>query len=205
MEIPVKNHVRFFTIHRPFIYNNFTLSGQGKSTGSKNYYKVLGLSSTATSEEIERAYHKMIKNAHFDRSLSKKQIELAYLILTDEAHRAMHDAVIEHDEKEMEITAKIRNKKEMRLTVKNLVQIAIGLFIIAVAFFFFRFGYQLKSFSTGDTVYYKESHKLLGTIVEVQDRHDFGRASKAAYKIKSPSGQFIWIPKNDVKVSCYKK
>jgi hypothetical protein len=176
----------------------------GKTAGSKNYYKVLGLSTKATSEEIERAYHKMIKDAHFDRSLSRKQIQLAYLVLTDEAQKAMHDAMIAQEEKELEITAKIEQKKNRkRITVRQLAQIAIGLFVIAVIFLFFRYGYHLKSFSPGDKIYYKDSHKLLGTILEVNGNHDFGRAKKAAYKIKDPSGHILWIPKNDVKVSCY--
>lgn len=188
-----------------FIYNDFTLSGQGKSTGPKNCYKVLGVSLKATVQEIEHAYHKLIKEAHFNRSLNRKDIEMAYLILTDEAEKAMHDAVIAQDEREMEITAKIQRKNEKKVTTKTLAQIALGLFVIAVFFFFFRFGYKLKSFSSGDVVYYKESHRLLGTIVEVQDSHNFGRAKKDAYKIRDPNGHFLWIPQSDVKVSCYKK
>lgn len=166
---------------------------------------MLGVSSKATFKEIEHAYHKLIKEAHFNRSLKRKDIEMAYLILTDEAQKAMHDAAIAHDEKEMEITAKIQRRSEKKVTTKTLAQIALGLFVIAVFFFFFRFGYKLKSFSPGDVVYYKESHKLLGTIVEVQDSHDFGRVKKDAYKIKYPNGHFLWVPKSDVKVSCYKK
>lgn len=181
------------------------MSGQGKSTGTKSYYKVLGLSSKATVQEIEHAYHKLIKEAHFNRTLKRKEIEMAYLILTDEAEKAVHDAVIAHDEKEMEITAKIQRRKEKVVTTKNLVQIAIGLFVIAIIFFSFRYGYQLKSFSPGDVVYYKDSHRLLGTIMEVQNNHDFGRVKKDAYKIKDSRGHFQWLPENDVKISCYKK
>src|SRR5262245_31714392 len=118
---------------------------QGKRSGSKNYYRVLGLSSKATQEEIEHAYHKLIKEAHFDRTMNRKEIELAFLVLTDVAHKAMHDAVIDQDEKKLEITAKIQKRKTKKITVQQLAKIAIGLFVIAVIYFFFRFGYHLKS------------------------------------------------------------
>jgi curved DNA-binding protein CbpA len=178
---------------------------QGKRSVSKNYYHVLGVSTKATQEEIEHAYHKMIKEAHFDRSLNRKEIELAFLVLTDVAHKAMHDAVIDQDEKKMEITAKIQKRKKKRITVQQLAKIAIGLFIVAVVYFFFRFGYHLKSFSSGDVVYYKASDSLLGTVVSVEENHNFGRAKMDAYKIKDPHGKIRWVPQTDVKSSCYKK
>jgi DnaJ-class molecular chaperone len=178
---------------------------KGKRTGFKNYYKVLGLSTRASQEEIEHAYNKMIKEAHFDRSKNRKEIEIAFLVLTDVAHKAMHDAVIDQDEKEMEITAKIQKKKEKKITVQQLAKIAVGLFVIAVFYFFFRFGYHLKSFSPGDAIYYKSSDSLLGTVVDVESDHDFGRTRMDAYKIKDSHGKILWIPQTDVKSSCYKR
>lgn len=194
----------FFTTPLSFIYNDSTLSGQGKSTGARNYYTVLGLSPKASQVEIEHAYHKMIKEAHFNRSLNRKQIELAYLILTDVAQKAMHDAMIAQYEKKLEITAKIQQKQTKKLPVQTLAKIAVVLFVIAVAFFSFRYGYYLKTFSTGDIVYYKDSHRLLGTIVEVQSNHDFGKKRGGAYKIKGSDGKYFWVPQTDVKASCYK-
>jgi curved DNA-binding protein CbpA len=179
--------------------------GQGVSLGSKNYYKVLGLSTRATQIEIERAYRKKIKEAHFDRSKNRKEIELAYLILTDVAQKAMHDAVIDQYERKLEITAKIKKRKQRKIDRRTLVKIAAGLFIVAVLFFSFRYGYHLKSFSTGDVVYYKSDQRLLGTILEVQNNHSFGKMTKSAYKIRDGRGNFTWVPQDDVKASCYKK
>ena len=178
---------------------------QGKRTGSKNYYRVLGLSSKASQEEIEHAYHKMIKEAHFDRSMNRKEIEMAFLVLTDVAHKAMHDAVIDQDEKKMEITAKIQKRKQKKITVRQLAMIAVGLFVVGIFYYTFRFGYHLKSFSPGDAIYYKSSDSLLGTVVGVEGNHDFGNARLDAYKIKDPHGKIIFIPQTDVKSSCYKR
>lgn len=62
-----------------------------------NYYKVLGLSSTASKEEIKKAYRKLALEFHPDKNKSpdahEKFIEIneAYLILYDDEARAKYD------------------------------------------------------------------------------------------------------------------
>jgi molecular chaperone DnaJ len=65
---------------------------------SKDYYQILGVSKTATQEELKKAYHKLAMQYHPDRNskdaeAEKKftEISAAYDILKDEQKRAAYD------------------------------------------------------------------------------------------------------------------
>src|SRR5487761_2791368 len=61
----------------------------------KDYYKVLGLSSSATDKEITRAYRKLAKQLHPDTNPGSeerfKEVSVAYDVLGDDAKRKEYD------------------------------------------------------------------------------------------------------------------
>jgi molecular chaperone DnaJ len=63
----------------------------------KDYYKILGLSSSATEKEITKAYRKLAKENHPDshpgREEKFKEISAAYAVLSDTDKRASYDEV----------------------------------------------------------------------------------------------------------------
>src|SRR6516165_6606843 len=66
----------------------------------KDYYKVLGVVSTATDKEITRAYRKLAKEHHPDANPGSeerfKEITAAYDVLGDAAKRKEYDEVRRH-------------------------------------------------------------------------------------------------------------
>ena len=63
----------------------------------KDYYKVLGLSSSATDKEITRAYRKLAKQLHPDTNPGSeerfKEVSVAYDVLGDAEKRKEYDEV----------------------------------------------------------------------------------------------------------------
>jgi len=63
----------------------------------KDYYKVLGLSSSATEKEITRAYRKLAKTSHPDTNPGSeekfKEVSVAYDVLGDKEKRKEYDEV----------------------------------------------------------------------------------------------------------------
>ncbi|HYN89529.1 MAG TPA: DnaJ domain-containing protein, partial [Ardenticatenaceae bacterium] len=63
----------------------------------RDYYEVLGLSRTATADEIKRAYRRLARQYHPDVNRNAdaeerfKEINEAYEVLGDEQKRAMYD------------------------------------------------------------------------------------------------------------------
>ncbi|HEY7822824.1 MAG TPA: DnaJ domain-containing protein, partial [Acidimicrobiia bacterium] len=66
----------------------------------KNFYKVLGISETATAEEVKKAYRKLAQTHHPDANPDDpeaeqkfKEISEAYAILSDPEQRKEYDQV----------------------------------------------------------------------------------------------------------------
>ena len=63
----------------------------------KDYYKVLGLTSSATEKEITRAYRKLAKSSHPDTNPGSeekfKEVSVAYDVLGDKEKRKEYDEV----------------------------------------------------------------------------------------------------------------
>ncbi|MTK87628.1 DnaJ domain-containing protein, partial [Turicibacter sanguinis] len=63
----------------------------------RDYYEVLGVSKTATDQEIKRAYRKLAKQYHPDVATEAnaeekfKEVQEAYEVLSDEQKRAAYD------------------------------------------------------------------------------------------------------------------
>ncbi|KAJ1469190.1 DnaJ domain-containing protein, partial [Baffinella frigidus] len=71
---------------------------RGMASGSKDYYKVLGVQSNATESEIKVAYRKMAMQHHPDRNQGDvqaaekfKEISQAYTVLSDPGERKNYD------------------------------------------------------------------------------------------------------------------
>ncbi len=62
---------------------------------SKDYYEILGVTKTATKDDIKKAFHKMAHKYHPDKSGGDearfKEVNEAYQILSDEKKRAQYD------------------------------------------------------------------------------------------------------------------
>lgn len=67
----------------------------------KNYYKILGIESTAAQEEIKAAYRKLVRQYHPDKNPGKgeyfKLVQEAYETLSDERKRDHYDAQLAYD------------------------------------------------------------------------------------------------------------
>src|SRR3989338_9128422 len=68
------------------------------STNKRDYYEVLGVSKTAASDEIKKAYRKLALKHHPDRNKGNKEAEErfkeaaeAYAILSDPQKRSQYD------------------------------------------------------------------------------------------------------------------
>lgn len=171
-----------------------------------NFYKVLRVHAKVTQADIERAYQQLVRESRYDNTINRKSIEIAYRILSDSTQRVLYDASIAEDEKRRDAAAKVRNRRrKQKLTFKKLKVAASALSIIAFIFFIYRYGYYLKTFSPGDEIYYSHSHQRLGTIVKEEGNHNFGVTKQDAFLIRMGPEKTMWIPKTDLKASCYSK
>lgn len=83
----------------------------------RNYYEVMGLARNATSDDIRKKYHDLVRKFHPDRAEDKdfatrlfKQINLAYGTLIEPVRRAIYDAGLEHDDRACDSQAPNREK-----------------------------------------------------------------------------------------------
>jgi hypothetical protein len=172
-----------------------------EGAGSMNYYQVLCISPSSTQVDIDRAYQKLVKESRFDATMSRKDIETAYRILSDPTQKALYDAALATDGKKTTIRMK---KQREPITMNKLIIVMLVLAVIGCIFFTYRYSYVLTSFSQGDVLVYKSTGKVIGTVVGEQSGHLFGKIAKDAYLIRTARGD-VWLPKAQIKLSCRKK
>lgn len=171
-----------------------------------DYYEVLKLYAGATQVELDRAYQKLVKDARYDNSINQKDIELAYRTLSDPTQRALYDATQAERNQRTQATQRTARKKVVKVNRERVLKIAFAvLMLIALVYYPIRFGYQLKTFQVGDTLYFKDTSRYFGKISRIEDDHDFGIAKTDAYLIQVGSQNQVWWPAGDVKALCYAK
>lgn len=167
-------------------------------------YDRLRVSSTATQLEVDRAYHKMIKEADYDASINKKEVDEAYKTLGDPTKRALYDAALQEEGKRVyAVKKKTVKAAEIVAAYKRrilwLTGIAAVLLLVTATFLFFRFGYLLKSFEAGDKVYTKTG-QYYGKVVRMEKAHVFAADSKKdAYLLDTTYGP-VWFPADQMKL-----
>lgn len=172
-----------------------------EGAGSMNYYQVLRISPGSSQVDIDRAYQKLVRESRFDATMSRKDIETAYRILSDPTQKALYDAALAEDGKKT--TTRIKRQQEP-IKLDRLVTALVVLTLIAIIFFTYRYSYILNSFQEGDVLVYKNNGKEIGTVVREQSNHSFGKISADAYLVRTPHGD-VWLKKDQAKMSCRKK
>lgn len=87
----------------------------------QNYYKILEVSSTATDEELKKAYRTLAKKYHPDKNAGDKQAEEkfkqlveAYQVLTNADKRAKYDDFLTNKQAQAKTRSNTQNKTEGR-------------------------------------------------------------------------------------------
>ena len=187
-----------------------------------DYYQVLRIAPNASRKEIEQAYQRLLKEARYDTSIDRLQVENAYRILTDLVAKNRYD--VHQNFKTKRETRHAKNNSESRgsfnliekirnLTIHQLLVILAVTVAVAMAFYWFRFGYKVKAFQAGDVIYDSISHKPFGKILRVESNHAFGSKQMDAYHIElnpaldtyGSAQKTVWLPQDNVKARCYKK
>ena len=175
-------------------------------SGLIDFYQILKVPSNAKQVDIDRAYQKMIKEARYDQTINRKQVETAYRTLSDATQRALYDATSAAKTKQAQVNQRIRERESrvdrrfQRLTIVFIVSL-----VIFIGYYTYRFGYYVKSFAPGDQLYFKDTGRYLGKIKEKDDQHGFGGDRRPAFLVITPDNQEIWYPSGDVKSLCEKR
>ena len=126
----------------------------------KNYYTILGLTSSASKEEIKAAYRKLVRQFHPDRNFGSedhfKLIQEAYEVLSDDKKRDVYDArlvyetyVADPDKREKfyeeqkdkprryKKSSKVKQKAAKRRVYINSSGAAVALIVLAIAVYNF--------------------------------------------------------------------
>ena len=184
-----------------------------------DYYHKLRIAPNASRKEIEQAYQRLLKEARYDTSIDRREIENAYKVLSDLATKSQYDT---RQTIRLQKTVRL-NKKQSREAgffnwVKNLTRrqllLALGFSLaLMISFYSFRFGHLLKTFQAGDVLYDKTTDQHFGKVLKVELNHPFGTRNADAYQIElDPATKravsfesVVWIPQDIVKARCYKK
>ena len=180
---------------------------------AKSYYQILKVGMFATPEDIEEAYQRLMREAWVDKKIDREEVEKAYKVLIDPKEKTSYDAWLEEEIRRAEGLkasgvgrqySRAEPKKPFKVTLKQLSLTLLVVFLVAVGFFWWRFGYQLKGFHTGQTLIYKNTGEVVGTIIAEENDHSFGSVKSDAYLIRNKDRQF-WLPKYNAQTLCKAK
>lgn len=178
-----------------------------RGTWEMDHYAMLKVPPGASQGELDRAYQKLIKDSRYDNTINRKEIDAAYRTLSDATQRALYDATQADRAKREQASQKIKKAafKQNQPRQRPLTIALVIFLLMAVIYLPLRFGYQLKRFNVGDSLYFKDDHQYFGKITRVENNHNFGRAAADAYLIQTKDGEDLWWPAGDVKVLCVEK
>jgi len=174
-----------------------------------NLYERLRVPGTASQLEIDRAYQQMVKEAGYDPSINRKELEAAYRTLGDPTKRALYDAGQLEERKKKSAAEKVQLKvrKDAAAEKSRPVKLAIGLAVLLLLgglYFPWRFSHRFQTFAPGDTLIMKSNGQYYGKVVKQEPAHVFQTGNAAnAYLIDTDHGQ-VWTPAGDIQVLCAK-
>lgn len=110
---------------------------RGDNVPNKNYYEMLGVSRTASKEEIHKAFRKMIKQVHADINNSPNATEEmrcvidAYKTLSDEEKKQEYDRILQQEKRKRENSTKStvpngtppKHNQNMKSSIFNIINI----------------------------------------------------------------------------------
>lgn len=180
---------------------------------AKSYYQILKIGMFATPEDIEEAYQRLMREAWVDKNINREEVEKAYKVLINPQEKPRYDAWLEEEIRRLESVkttgigrkySRPESKKPFKITRKQLSITLLIVFLAGAGFFGWRYGYQLKAFHVGQTLIYKNSGEVVGTIVAEENAHSFGSVNADAFLIKNKDRQF-WLPKYNAQILCKAK
>jgi curved DNA-binding protein CbpA len=170
-------------------------------------YQVLRVSVNASNKEIVQAYQRLIKECRYNTQLNRKDIELAYRILTNPKQKAAYDAKLESSTRRTEVSQKKERKRRKLPHLENselrkkFILIGILLFVTLI-FYLVRYAFLWKEFEEGDILYHKQTKSRYGRILKYEENHNFGKYVGDAYFVETDKGQ-QWVPDDIVESYCY--
>jgi curved DNA-binding protein CbpA len=173
-------------------------------------YQRLRVASTASQLEIDRAYQQMVKEAGYDTSIDRKDVEAAYRTLGDPTRRALYDAAQLEERKKRAATEKVQLKiKKAAASNRNrtigLVATLVVLILLAGLYLPWRYGNSFNTFDPGDSLALRSSGKYFGRVIKEESSHNFGSGfSGGAYLVDTGKAQ-VWFPARDIQALCEKK
>lgn len=181
-----------------------------------DYYNVLRVGHNASRKEIDKAYQRLVKEAHYDTTIDVAAVETAYRVLSDIPTKAQYDTRQTQKTKKIERQPKVNRTRFQAfldwLTLPHLLRVLGISVLLLIAFYWFRFGYMLQEFQAGDILFDKASKGRYGRIIKVESNHRFGDATEDGYQIQLDASQIIigtserlvWFPQDAIKAQCYK-
>jgi len=126
-----------------------------KVNKDKDYYQILGVEPSSSSEEIKKAYYKLAANYHPDKPYGDaekfKEINEAYEILSDPKKRKEYNQQLinlENQKKELREDTNIEEVSKFELYLFSIIRVV--LVILGMAFFFFILKFILWYYSDSD-------------------------------------------------------
>ena len=164
-------------------------------------YAALNVSPDASRQGIRLA-HGFFKNAYKrgQRTLDISMIRLAFETLDDPAKRRQYDAGGSSGSGLL-----TRRGGTSRLNSVPLLVMLAGVFLVIIGLALGpNLAARFVTFETGSELYWRETSKPLGSVLEYAEAHAFedGRTS-SAYRIQLVSGgEPLWLPAPDLNLNC---
>ena len=169
-------------------------------------YGLLKVPQNVKPADLDRAYQKLVRDARYDNSINRKDIEKAYRLLSDPTQRALYDATLAEKGKLLQASQRTKRIQLKAVHKDRWPRWALVILVILLlAYYPLRFGFYLKKFDTGDQLYFRDSGQYFGKVVKSERNHKFATMSADALLVNTAVTGEIWFPAYDVKSLCIKK